>query len=226
MSETQNHMNNYIKTIYDVNKRPLNSYPEKLVNHLYQRFSLAPGMKLLEVGCGRCDHLKIYKTFGLDVYGLDFSQDAVDLTPEINIKECNMEKDTIPYPDEFFDVIYTKSFLEHLENPTNFLKEAKRVLKKNGTIITLVPDWESNMAIYFDDFSHKSPYTTYSLKDLYEIHGLRNSDVFLFRQLPIVWKFPVLNYLCAFLAIFTPHRSKIKFLRWSKELMVVGVAKK
>lgn len=226
MSKNSNHMDNYIKTIYSAHKRPLSSYPEKLVDHLFKRFSLSSGMKILEVGCGRCDHLKIFKDLGLDVYGLDFSQDAVNLTPELNIRVCNLEIDQIPYPDETFDVIYSKSFLEHLESPTNYLNEVKRTLKKNGLIITLVPDWESNMAIYFDDFSHKSPYTIYSLKDLYEIHNLKNPDVFLFRQLPVVWKYPKLNYLCALLARFTPHRCNYKFLRWSKELMVVGAARK
>jgi hypothetical protein len=53
-----------------------------------------------------------------------------------------------------------------------------------------------------------------------------NIRVVKFRQLPIVWKLPILNTLCAFISPFIPVRSTNKFLRWSKELMLIGYGKK
>ena len=67
----------------------------------------------------------------------------------------------------------------------------------------MVPDWESNMKIYFDDHTHKSPFTTYSLKDAYEMNGFKKVNCFKFRQLPIVWKYSYLNYLCQLTSIFS-----------------------
>lgn len=224
MTNQTEKMTNYINTIYSEGRRPLSDYPEKLVSKLINQYSLKKGSALLEVGCGRCEHLRLFKKYGLNVKGLDFSKDAIEKNPDIEILICNLEVDKIPLASNSIDIIYSKSFIEHLDSPVNFLMEARRVLKPNGIILTLVPDWESNMQIYFDDFSHKTPYTVYSLKDLYEMIGFGAINVSKFRQLPIVWKYPVLNYLCSVLAFFVPHRSNVKFLRWSKELMIIGSA--
>ena len=51
-------------------------------------------------------------------------------------------------------------------------------------------------------------------------------EVFKFRQLPIVWKYPVLNHFCSFIALFVPVRTKNKFFRWSREIMLIGIGKK
>jgi ubiquinone/menaquinone biosynthesis C-methylase UbiE len=219
-------MNQYIKTIYSNNARPLNNYPQQLVNYLINTFKLKDKSKFLEIGTGRGDHLKLFKNSGFEVYGLDLSDESAELNPEINIQTCNLSSDKIPFIDNYFDIIYSKSFIEHLDSPNNFIKEAYRVLKPGGVILTLVPDWESNMKIYFDDYTHKTPYTIYSLKDLYLMNNFKNINVYKFRQLPIIWKLPWLNIICSIIAFFTPHRSKIKFLRWSKELMIIGYAEK
>lgn len=219
-------MKNYIKTIYNDSDKPKTEYPEKLVSYLVDKFNIKSQSEFLEVGCGRAEHLLLFEKKGLKIHALDFSKDAIELNPHLDIKICNLETEKIPYPDNFFDVVYSKSFIEHLDGPLNFMNEARRVLKKGGKLITLVPDWEANYLIYFDDFSHKTPYTKNSLIDLYKMTGFEKIDVFKFRQLPIVWKYPWLNLICRLIAVFTPHRSRIKFLRWSKELMIVGYAEK
>ena len=68
----------------------------------------------------------------------------------------------------------------------------------------------------------KTPYTKYSLLDAYKIFGFNGSKAELFRQLPIVWKYPFLNYFCYLISPFIPVRTKNKFFRWSRELMVIG----
>jgi hypothetical protein len=90
----------------------------------------------------------------------------------------------------------------------------------------LVPDWESNYKIYFDDFSHRTPFTKVSLHDLLKMTGFVETSAVRFRQLPIVWKWPIINVFCAAIAPFVPIRSKIKFLRWSRELMIIGSGRK
>ena len=145
---------------------------------------------------------------------------------DFEVKICNVEEEKLPFDDDTFDIIYSKSFIEHLYYPEKYLEEAYRVLKPGGILITLVPDWESNFKTYFDDFTHRSPFTYVSLKDVYLMNGFKNVKVFKFRQLPLIWKFPFLNYLSMVIAPFVPIRSKIKFLRWSKELMLIGSGKK
>ena len=65
-----------------------------------------------------------------------------------------------------------------------------------------------------------------ALSVAYKMYGFKEVRVFKFRQLPIVWKYPIINYLCALISPFIPIRTQNKFFRWSRELMLVGIGKK
>ena len=217
---------NYLSVVYDEKSHPYNDYPEKLCAYLFQSFGLKKGMKMLEPGCGRGEFLNNFKKMGLDAVGVDISPEAANFTNGLDIKICDVENEKLPFNDNTFDVIYSKSFIEHLYYPERYLEEAFRVLKSGGILITLVPDWESNYKKYFDDFTHRTPFTNIALKDAYEMYGFLDVNIFKFRQLPIVWKYPKLNYLCAAISPLIPIRTKNKFLRWSRELMLVGSGRK
>ena len=219
-------MKNYLKVVYDTQARPHSAYPEKLGKYLYDTFEMKPEMKLLEIGCGRGDILKRFKSLGLHVEGVDIDNEAVALNEGIAVKMCNIENEPLPYPDNSFDVIYSKSLIEHLYYPERYMAETYRVLKPNGLLLTLVPDWEANYKIYFDDYSHRTPFSIVSLHDIYKMFNFKSVNVVKFRQLPIVWKYPFLNYFCAVIAPFVPIRTKNKFLRWSRELMLIGAGRK
>ena len=157
---------------------------------------------------------------------MDISPEAARFDNGLDVKICDIESEKLPFEDNVFDVIYSKSFIEHLYYPERYLEEAYRVLKPDGILISLVPDWESNYKIYFDDFTHRAPFTNIALEDAYKMYGFSKVDVFKFRQLPIVWKYPKLNYFCAAISPFIPVRTKNKFFRWSREFMLVGVGVK
>ena len=222
-------MADYLKVIYGESVRPFTDYPAKLVKHLFDRFDMKKGMKILEPGSGRGEFLRVFKHLGMDAVALDISEECKDLLSEdgIDLIVCDVEgQKGLPFPDNHFDVIYNKSFMEHLRHPDAFLQEAHRILKPGGMILCLIPDWESNYKTYFDDFTHVSPFTKPSLEDIYKICDFENINVVKFRQLPIVWKYPILNYFCAAISPFIPVRVQNKFLRWSRELMLVGCAYK
>jgi SAM-dependent methyltransferase len=217
---------NYLSVVYDEKSHPYSDYPKKLCAYLFQSFEFEEGMKMLEPGCGRGEFLNNFKDLGLDVVGVDISPEAVAFENGLDVKLCDIENEKLPFNDNTFDVIYSKSFIEHLYYPEKYLEEAYRVLKPNGILLTLVPDWESNYKIYFDDFTHRTPFTKMALADAYKMYGFKEVRVFKFRQLPIVWKYPIMNYLCAFISPFIPVRIQNRFFRWSRELMLVGIGKK
>ena len=47
--------------------------------------------------------------------------------------------ESLPYNDSEFDIVYSSHVLEHVNNEKQFLKEAKRVLKDEGTFIIGMP---------------------------------------------------------------------------------------
>jgi len=219
-------LSDYLNIIYDENARPYTKYPEKLISYLFNAFQMKEGMTLLEPGCGRGEHLRLFKELGLEVHGVDLSPQAPLLASDLNISVSDLESASLPFPDNHFDVIYSKSFLEHVRDPSEFLKEAYRVLKPGGLILSMVPDWESQYKKFYDDYTHVSPFTIISLKNIQLVIGFENVKVYKFRQLPLVWKYPRLNNLCALISPFIPVRTTIPFLRWSRELMLVGAGQK
>lgn len=70
---------------------------------------------------------------------------------------------TFPWPDSSIDIIYSSHTLEHFSkmDGRKFLKECRRVLRKNGIIRIVVPDLRHNVVeyiegrVYADDFVEK-----------------------------------------------------------------------
>jgi SAM-dependent methyltransferase len=216
----------YLNVVYDEAERPKTDYPAKLAGYLANRFGLKPGQSLLEIGCGRSEFLSGFRAQGLKCSGFDISPAAPGFAPGLDIRVGNLENGDIPFDANSFDVIYSKSLVEHLRDPERYFKEAFRLLKPGGLCLTLVPDWEANYRIYFDDFTHRTPFTTVSLTDIYKMCAFEQVKVEKFRQLPVVWKYPSLNLVCGIIAPVVPVRTKNKFLRWSREIMLLGQARK
>lgn len=220
-------MADYLKVVYDTKSHPQTTYPAKLCSYLFQTFEMQKGQKFLEPGCGRGEFLEEFNKLGLESTGVDLSEFSGTMCPDVDVKKkVDLENDRWPFEDNHFDIIYNKSLMEHLRNPDKFLAEARRVLKPGGKIICLIPDWESNYKTYFDDFTHRTPFTSVSLSDIYQITDFKNIKVYKFRQLPVVWRYPFINIFCKLISPFIPVRTKNKFFRWSRELMLIGYAQK
>ena len=71
---------------------------------------MTQGMKFLDAGCGRGDFLNHFKDLNLDTYGLDLSPEAPNYNLDLNIKVCDVEQEKLPFSNDFFDVVYSKSF--------------------------------------------------------------------------------------------------------------------
>ncbi len=92
-------------------------------------------MKMINLGCG-----KIYHSDWVNV-------DLISETEEVTAVDI---RQTLPYPDDFFDACYSSHLLEHLKVPeaSQFLQECWRILKPGGVIRIVVPDLEKMARIY------------------------------------------------------------------------------
>ncbi|HEY3419533.1 MAG TPA: class I SAM-dependent methyltransferase [Methanomassiliicoccales archaeon] len=99
--------------------------------------------KMLDVGCGGGQLLENFcRKDNIEVHGIDISQEALRVSKNKGYcsVECDLEADNMPYPDSFFDVVVMNDLIEHIINPDRMLREARRVIKPEGSIIVCTPN--------------------------------------------------------------------------------------
>ncbi len=113
---------------------------------------------LLEIGSGFGTFASYASKQGLKVYGIEPSASRIDISQGLfhlnsteNISIENTPGETLPFPDDFFDVIYSSNVLEHVHDPQAVLEEAVRVLKPGGILQFVIPNygswWEGHYGI-------------------------------------------------------------------------------
>ncbi len=124
----------------------------KFVNHneSYGRHILAESLsgkniqRCLDIGCGKGDDLEIVKKInpGAELHGIDFGEwNRTDLESKgIAVISINIEKEALPFPDEYFDFIIINQTLEHTKEIYWINHEVFRCLKIGGELFLGVPN--------------------------------------------------------------------------------------
>ncbi|MEM0996907.1 MAG: class I SAM-dependent methyltransferase [Bacteroidota bacterium] len=107
-----------------------------LMRLIRQIKKIKPQGKILDMGCGRGDFLRIAKDQGYEVQGSDLMTTDGPY-PDIPIfkgflKDAN-------FPSQSFDIIVTRNTLEHIFDPNEDLRELNRLLKPGGILYVKVP---------------------------------------------------------------------------------------
>ena len=184
---------------------------QKLIKTFFNR-KIEKGEYILDLGTADGTFVEVAKESGFKSSGLDIDQ--VDLeNQKINMK------------DESCDLIVANSLIEHIQNPSNFLREVKRILKKKAFFVLITPDWKYNMDIFYDDPTHVRPYTKESLEFLLDSYGFKNVKVvpWLVCKPTWMWKVPF-SFVIGRLLPFTGSRNPLipSFLKGkSKSLLVI-----
>jgi SAM-dependent methyltransferase len=98
-----------------------------------------PPSVVLDVGCGRgFPAADLLLRLGAEVHGLDPMADPAAAPPKTTVRSGLA--DAIPYPDGKFDLLTSRSVLEHLQEPARAFREFRRVLKPGGHLAFLVPN--------------------------------------------------------------------------------------
>lgn len=132
----------YLSGIYDAFFRPFFTGARKKA---FQMISPNTGDKVLLAGVGTGLDLK-YFTAGVDVTGIDISEDMLNKAQEKNkdikadLKIMNAEE--LLFDNNTFDYVVLNLILSVVENPKKAMAEAVRVLKPGGTMLI----WDKFMA--------------------------------------------------------------------------------
>lgn len=127
------------------------------------------GSKVLDLGCGA---QKLHE----DMIGVDIRRNG-QLGVGANFdKPCktDIEADvtSLPFESGSVDGILAKHLFEHILDPVVALREWRRVLKNDGLLVILAPDYRYCEAISVDP-SHVHAYTPDSIVSLLELTGFK-----------------------------------------------------
>lgn len=229
----------YLKIKYSEKRAPKSDYPTRLAKHILLKFYKTTG-SLLDMGCGTGDMLRGFKSLGFECSGTDIAPSCEKFCKGFPFQAVDILEDNLPYNDKSFNFIFSKSVIEHLRDPVRLFKEAHRVLKDDGTAVIMCPSWVHNKwGPFYVDYSHVSPFTKVSLKDVMEMTNFVDVHVYHFYQLPHTWRFPIMKIICKLVALLPiPYKPFYydswlvwpdainKYLRFSNEVMLLAVGRK
>lgn len=140
-----NHWSDFIQTTEELYISRAVRFHEGNKDVWLDKIGVAPGMDVLEIGCGGglfCHRLKQFVP-DIRITGVDFDENHISFAQqkaeELGL-DCTFTAGDIsqlPFENETFDLVYSHTVAEHIP-PDVFYGEQKRVLKPGGRLTALM----------------------------------------------------------------------------------------
>jgi predicted TPR repeat methyltransferase len=163
---------------YDNQVREYDSYAHDVIFGMSYEF-VKPGENILDLGIGTGLASIQFSKIGLQVYGLDTSEDMLNICREKGFAEelklHNLSGSKIPYEDNFFNHIISSGVFHFISELDNIFSEAARIMKYNGIFaFTISPninkeDYAREMTAWgIPIYKHSPNY----IKKLLDVNGM------------------------------------------------------
>ena len=121
----------------------------------FAQFTRFHGQKVLEVGVGAGSDFMQWVRAGACAYGIDLTDESIKNVQErlalYNLQANDLQvadAEHLPYPDNFFDVVYSWGVIHHSPDTRQCLSEIVRVTKPGGVIKVMIYNRRSLFAFY------------------------------------------------------------------------------
>lgn len=110
-------------------------------NLAFKLIEIKKGMKILDVGCGTGNFSVKLANMGCKVTGIDISNEMLNVAKKksneqnLDIEFFNMDINDLKFEDNSFDVAFSMTAFEFIEDAKKALEELFRVVKKDGQIL-------------------------------------------------------------------------------------------
>lgn len=121
--------------IYNFDARP------DIFNEL-ENLSKEKKINILDIGCGQGHFIQNFKDFNADKWGIEPIEKFQDeASPHFDtLLKLPVEEAIEKLPLDYFDYIFLNDVLEHLYYPEKVLESLKKHLKKDGVIVSSIPN--------------------------------------------------------------------------------------
>lgn len=130
----------------------LSSYDEHQIwNRIYRWYLPGPGATVVEIGSAPGEHLvRLSEAFGLVPYGIEYSSAGAQLNRAVfaagglepgHVLELDFFSDEcLARCRERFDVVISRGFVEHFEEPARVVARHLELLKPGGLLVVTIPN--------------------------------------------------------------------------------------
>jgi len=119
---------------------------EATTKRFVSQLDLKPGQKVLDVGCGTGGGaFYMARNYGVEVYGIDLSNNMIgiaqdyrdEMEPEVQHRVQFYVDDatTMNYPENFYDVVYSRDTILHIDDKLSLYKKLLKCLKPGGKLM-------------------------------------------------------------------------------------------
>ena len=98
------------------------------------------GATVLDIGCASGSLLMMLKNRGWLVRGVEISGPQAAYCRERGLEVMALPLEENRFPRQSFDVVLASHLIEHLNDPGNFVREVKRILKPGGRFFVTTPN--------------------------------------------------------------------------------------
>jgi SAM-dependent methyltransferase len=84
---------------------------------------------------------------------------------------ADLAHEPLPLGDRTADAVVCFHVIEHLDDPTVLVREVRRILRPGAPLALVTPDWRKAHRTFFDDPTHRHPFTKASIARLLRMHG-------------------------------------------------------
>lgn len=110
------------------------------------------GNDILDIGCGTGHFLRVAKSKGFHVLGLEPDADARSFAKDSNKVNCRPLEELYTLHENTIDAITMWHVLEHVYDLQKDVQQMHKLLKSTGKLFVAVPNMESFDAKYYDSF--------------------------------------------------------------------------
>jgi 2-polyprenyl-3-methyl-5-hydroxy-6-metoxy-1,4-benzoquinol methylase len=188
--------------------------------------------RILDIGAGTGDFLSVAKQNGWQTIGVEPSDKAKAIAKN---KGVSFVEKTTELENQSFDVISMWHVLEHVPNLDEQIKELKRLLKPNGTLIIAVPNFKSfdakhygkfwaayDVPIHFWHFSKKAIQSLFQKEKMKLVKVLpMKFDSFYVALLSEKYKTGKMNFIKAFFVGLQSNWKAKKNLEYSSHIYII-----
>jgi cyclopropane fatty-acyl-phospholipid synthase-like methyltransferase len=157
----------YFQTRYEFNsdrKRVWKAICEYLSRYI------PPDSSVLELGSGYCDFIN--NIVAKNRVAVDMDKNSGSYCDK-SVSFLNIKATDIEFAEKTFNIVFASNLFEHLdeEELDTLIGKITKILKNNGKLIIIQPNYYYAYREYWDDYTHKKAFSHVSLSDYLASNG-------------------------------------------------------